>query len=60
MNISGIKLQPGLFRHRIYKSIYLLCSCKALAYQKGAVVLGYSVSYHSLVEGAPSIYGLDH
>ena len=21
MNIGGIKLQPGLFRHRIYKSI---------------------------------------
>ena len=21
MNVSGIKLQPGLFRHRIYKSI---------------------------------------
>ena len=43
MNISGIKLQPGLFRHRIYKSI--TCSVRAKLWQN------YDFVYLFFIEG---------
>ena len=59
MSISGIKLQPRLFRHRIYKSILVLF-VQSFGILKSADFLGYSVSCHGLVEGVLSIYGLVH
>ena len=58
MNISGIKLQPRLFRHPICKSI--TCSVQSFGILKSADFLGYSVSCNGLVEGALSNYGLVH
>lgn len=57
MNTRGIKLQPGLFRHRIFKSTTCSFRTKLRHIEMALSVLGYSVSE---MEGAPSIYDLNH
>lgn len=49
------------FLHIKYEyKYYVFCSYEASSYENGSVVVDYSASSYRLVEGALSIYDLDH